>query len=274
MALTTSIAVGLVGLGPSRTHARTTYVVEPGPADADALAVEIDPEMLQGEAHRGWVQERAHAVLERRAEALEPGDRIVVELAGTSRAYRVEIRVLRAGEPLAEQPEPFQCNGSSDELLAMVETAVDDAVDRLVAARQAEVDAEAAREREAEAAAARERETKAEAERKRQALAAKPYRPAPLGLAGAVAIGLGGVMVVGGAILTARGEIPSSNDLLGPTDFRPPGYALLGMGSAVLATGVALLVVDVVRCKKDRVACGERGLRRAARSAQGIAVRW
>lgn len=274
MGLAMALVVGAVVLSPARAHAMAAAPVDD--ADGLALAVKVDPEMLQGEAHRGWVEARGREVLERRPGALQPGDRILVELAGTTRNYRVEIRVLLQGEPLASQPEPFVCKGSSDELLALVETAIDDAVDRLIEARKAE---QAEQERQAEERVEQDREAQAKAdEAARRKLAETPYRPARLGLGGAVAMGLGGALVVSGAVVTSRGAVPSGNDLLGSIDFRPPGYALLGVGSAVLMAGLAVLVVDVVRCKKDRAACGERGpLRRrsvqSAQIAQGV-LRW
>lgn len=272
-ALVLVLTVGPAGLRPASVHAATAFPVDADPGTA--LEVEVDPQMLQGQAHRGWIEARAREVLERRPGAVEAGDRIVVKLAGTSRDYHVEVRVLRGGEPLASQPEPFVCKGSSDELLTQVAAAVDDAVDRIIEARRL---AQAERERQAREAAERERAAReqAAAEAERQTLAARPYRPARLGVAGAVTLGLGGAVVVAGAVMTARGVVQPPNDLLEHNDFRPPGYALLGVGSVVLATGLGLLVVDVVRCKKDRVKCGQRDplLQRAARASRGAVLRW
>jgi hypothetical protein len=275
-ALAMSFIVSMVELRASSSQA--AIVGMDAPVDGSALEVKVDPEMFQGEAHRGWVQARGQEVLERRPVALEPGDRIVVELGGTSRDYRVTVRVLLGGEAIAEQPAPFQCKGSSDELLKLMETAVDDAVDRLIAERNTRAQAE--RDGLAREQAERDRIAKEQAaeDARKASLAAKPYRPARLGVAGAVATALGGALVVSGAVVTSRGEVASDNDLLGTTDFRPPGYVLLGVGSAVLVAGIGMLVVDVVRCKKDRVVCGERTpvLRRAAWQVgpRGLALRW
>lgn len=247
------LAAELAGLSSSAANGSASSIA--APAADERLTVEVDPRMFQAEAHRGWVEEQARTVLDRRASDLEDGDGIVVDLAGMSRDYRVTIRVLRHGEPLAEQPETFECRGSTDELLALVEVGVEQAVDRLIEARTRE---QAERERQARERAERERTAQAELMR-RNALATKPYRPAMLGLMGAVTAGLGGGLMVSGALVSAKGIEPSGNDLLSATDFRPPGYALLGVGAAVLTTGVVLLVTDVVRCKRDRVVCGERG---------------
>jgi len=267
-ALVVALTVGAVGLHPASVHATTALPI--GAVFDPTLEVKVDPQMLQGQAHRGWVEARAREVLERRPGAVEAGDRIVVELAGTIRDYRVEIRVLRGSELLASQPEPFVCKGSSDELLEQVGIAIDDAVDRLIEARRLE---QAERERvEREWAASEE----AAEEAARQRLAATRYQPGRLGVAGAVTLGLGDVVVVAGAIVTARGVVPATNDLLELNDFRPPGYVLLGVGSVVLVTGLGMLVADAVRCKKDRVRCGQRGslLQRAARASRGVTLRW
>jgi hypothetical protein len=242
-----------------------------------SLTVEVDTEMPQADAHRGWVEASARNVLERRPRALEADDHIEVKLAGTNRNYQLTVRVLRGEQPLAEQPEPIACKGSTDELLVAVDAAVDDAVDRLIEARKAEAQAVVQAELEAEEQAERDREARAAAdEARRQKLAARRYRPARLGLAGAVAAGFGSAMVLSGAIVTGRGLVGSGNDFIEPTNYRPPGYALLAVGSAMLATGIAMLVVDVVRCEKNRVKCGERVRfsRRMAWSSRGAGVRW
>ena len=96
-ALVVALTVGAAGLRPASVHAAAAFPVDADPGTA--LEVEVDPQMLQGQAHRGWVEARAREVLERRPGAVEAGDRIVVKLAGTSRDYHVEVRVLRGGEP-------------------------------------------------------------------------------------------------------------------------------------------------------------------------------
>lgn len=271
-ALVVALAVGAAALQPVHVHATTAFPVET--ASGAAVEVEVDPQMLQGQAHRGWIEARAREVLERRPGALAADERILVTLAGTSRDYHVELRVLRRGEPLASQPAPFVCKGASDELLEQVEIAIDDAVDRLIEARRREREREQAASEQAAAAAEHQRRAAEAAERR--ALAAKPYRPARLGLGGAVTLGLGGAVLVAGAVVTARGVALATNDLLEHQDFRPPGYALLGVGSAVLVTGLGMLVVDVVRCKQDRVRCGQREplLQRAAQASRGAVLRW
>ncbi len=81
----------------------------------------------------------------------------------------------------------------------------------------------------------------------------------PLGRLGKAGIGLmvgGAAVLVGGAVLTAMGEkedsAPGNPQRLDAKDFRPPGYALLGVGGAVLVTGVLLLAVDRIKAKPKK----------------------
>lgn len=271
--ITTAWVVGATG--PRLAEARAAVAFPAESAESPTLTVVVDPDMLQSDAHRSWVETRAREVLERRPRALDPEDRIEVSLAGTTRNYQLSVRVLQRGQPLAEQPEPLVIKGSSDDLLAAVETAIDDAVDRLIDARKAEERAARARVDEEREERERTRESEAEEARRRE-LAERPYRPTRLGVAGAIAMGLGGAMVLSGAIVTARGRVDWGNDLINDVDYRPPGHALLAVGSAVLATGLTMLVVDVVQCKRDRVKCGERGRfsRRVAWGSRRTGVRW
>jgi hypothetical protein len=273
--IATVLAMGTVW--PCAIEAQAAMAFPVDRAEGPSLTVDVDPEMLQSEAHRGWVEARAREVLERRPRALEPDDHIEIGLAGTNRNYHLVVRVLRHGQPIAEQPDPIACKGSSDDLLVAVEAAVDDAVDRLIQAHKAEERAVVQAVLAAEEQAEREREARATTEKdRRRELAAKPYRPARLGLAGAVATGLGSALVVSGAILAARGRVDWGNDFIRDVDYRPPGYALLAVGSTVLATGITMLVVDVVRCERNREKCGERGRfsRRMAWGSRRAGVRW
>jgi hypothetical protein len=59
---------------------------------------------------------------------------------------------------------------------------------------------------------------------------------------------------VAGIVLVARGDVlvgPAENpEYLEYQDFRPAGYALLGIAAGVLVTGVALIIVDRVRARR------------------------
>lgn len=82
---------------------------------------------------------------------------------------------------------------------------------------------------------------------------AKDKKLGPLGIGGAVAIGVGAATVMPGVILAVREDTQTGdteNDVTKQST-RTPGYVLIGVGAAVLVTGVALLVTDRMRAKKQ-----------------------
>jgi hypothetical protein len=81
--------------------------------------------------------------------------------------------------------------------------------------------------------------------------------PTGLGWAGVAVAGTGLVMASVGAGLWSKGEViePDSHDdlwLVGK-DYRPPGIALVTVGSIVLVGGVAMLAADLARARHRRV---------------------
>jgi len=81
---------------------------------------------------------------------------------------------------------------------------------------------------------------------------AKDNKLGPMGIAGAVGLGLGAATIMPGVIFAVRADT-SENARFGDTQFRSTktaGYALIGVGAAVFVTGAALLIVDRVRAKK------------------------
>lgn len=94
-------------------------------------------------------------------------------------------------------------------------------------------------------------------------LGSKP-KPKPIWVLGGVGIGVAvlgvGAMVAGGVELgrgkiyddVSLGAVPDSTFV----DHRPVGGALLGAGAVVLAAGVTMVIVDVVRAKKQRKSAG------------------
>ncbi|MEX1362340.1 MAG: hypothetical protein AB1Z98_04395 [Nannocystaceae bacterium] len=261
----TSAMLMVVGMGPrpaSGTEPAADVDVLAPETDLPPLEVEVVPEMFQREAHRGWVLEHGRLVLDRR-DPLPEGDRLVMKLGGMVGEYEIRVRVYRHGgaDPTWSTQTPCEC--TRDQLFTMIEQSVDRAVDHIEAEVRAEQEAaaRAAEEQAEREQAERERAEAEERERKRlAALAAEPYRPKPLGFSGIVATGVGAGVLATGIALAARGEgRPTNNDPVRPADLRPPGYALLGVGLGVLTAGVSMLLVDVVRCRKDRVQCGLRG---------------
>ena len=72
----------------------------------------------------------------------------------------------------------------------------------------------------------------------------------PLGQIGVASIVVGGAVAITGAAFIGVGTTRPDTDPTHLRDWRPPGYALLGVGAAALVTGVALLVVDRKRARK------------------------
>lgn len=72
----------------------------------------------------------------------------------------------------------------------------------------------------------------------------------PMGWGGVAALGLGVASVATGGAFLGIGERRPDDDKSQIRDFRPSGYGLLGVGGALVITGVALIVVDRVRAKR------------------------
>jgi hypothetical protein len=70
------------------------------------------------------------------------------------------------------------------------------------------------------------------------------YGFGPMGQIGVASIVVGGAVAITGAAFIGVGTTRPELDPTQLRNWRPPGYALLGVGAAVLVTGVALLVVD------------------------------
>ena len=245
------LAVALLGSPPALLSAAPARAAAPA-VDPPALEVRVEPETLDTELDRVRVEQRGQTVLERRVEGLEPGERIVVDLAADARGYHVIVRAFRYGIPVAHEPASFEHEGSIDELLDRAAVAVDDAADRLVAER----------ERIARAAFVPEPTPRQQArptnpgddEWQRPVTEPPPRRRFRLRIPGAIAAGLGASMMAGGAVLLGNGRQAPGSGLLAPEDLLPPAITLLGAGAAFLVTGATLLVVDGVRCRRHPAA--------------------
>ena len=254
-AIQAAILSVVMGVAP-----RMLYAEEPTEVDVDVV-VSTEDGMLMGDDHRDWVEMKASRVLDE-LPPLSDGDHIVVEVGGVVGQYKLAVTPYHDGQPVVELRDPFDCPCTTEELLNKVAEQVEVAVEELAKLAEAERDAAALEERQRErreAAAAWRRQQEADRAR-REMLSARRYRPKTLGWGGILASGLGGGLLVGGIVLTARAHGPATgSDMLDAADLRPGGYALMGIGGAVLATGLGLLIVDYVRCQKDRVKCGQRG---------------
>lgn len=253
-----------------------TATAQPAPPRHEGqLTVELGEEAAGDELLSGWVVDLGERVLARPPE-LEARARIVILLDGVPMGYSLRVEARRDPQAAPSWTDDASCECTTDELLASLERSLEAAVTGLHEATVAEQRAAAAEAQRARERAEREAQLEREQER-RAALAAQPYHPSRLGLAGAFASGLGGALLIPGIVLVAKGQgTPPDNGLLLPVDYRPPGHALLGVGLGVLGVGIGLLVTDVVRCRRDRVRCGERGRvfdRSAHSSRRGVAWR-
>jgi hypothetical protein len=250
------LGLGLAGLGLTSGQAWAAIRAEPVAAPTtEGIEVKVEESFTNAATIRGWIEERASRTREQLEPKLAEGDLVRIVVRGGAFDYHISLELLREGKALAaeHQPSEIACACSSDEMLETVAKAVEAGVRTL--------DESAKREREeAEAAAERQRradeQRRLEAERKHQeAERGAGYRPSKLGRTGIGILGVGGLVVVTGGIIAARPPQPLEYTPSLVRDWSPLGYAVLGTGAAAVATGLTMLVVDVVRCRRDPVRC-------------------
>jgi hypothetical protein len=222
-------------------------------AEADAspsrvpnLVVWVEPGVTDGERIGGWVEERGAVVLREHQPPLEPEDLVRVAVRGGPYDYQIHIALLRRKRLLEDQLDVIVCECSSDEMLDRVGEAIDAGARRLTDA--------GARER-AEGAAEEQDEVPADVE---PVESMKKEDRERLGAMGYVGIGvgvLGAGMMASGIPLTLRpDELRGEPGTLSMYSTRRSGIGLAVGGGVALAAGVALIVVDVVRHRKSRMA--------------------
>lgn len=89
-----------------------------------------------------------------------------------------------------------------------------------------------------------------------------------LGWGGVASLSLGVSGLAAGGVFLGLGQVRLESDPTSLRDFRPAGYAALGIGGAALVTGAVLLAVDLRRSSPDTTA------RRVTPSASGFQVRF
>lgn len=257
------IAGVAIALGLAASPRVAAAAIGPATAEASAAApvdFRAEQDVLDPDWHRDLVQQEAATALAAE-DPLGPEDRIEITLGGVTLAYRITVTPLHRGEAVGGTPKVVACECSSTVLATRVGPLVAEAARTLHAARREREErlaAQTERERQQAEEEQRVEQRRLEREQKRNALAARRYRPERLGFFGALGIGLGGASIATGAVLVGRGDGRRFIAELHPRDLRPPGYALIGAGAAVLSAGVTMLVIDVLRCKRDRVLCGGR----------------
>jgi hypothetical protein len=165
--------------------------------------------------------------------------KLTIEVAGEKFAYKVKLVVERDG--VVDAPVEISCECTQDELLAKVREGVDGRTDAL----------------RGDAAAVPVGPSTDPPQDPPDVPYPEDDKPKPLGgmgkggiaslVIGAAALGTG----IGFVVVGEREREGDSERDVETTDFRPPGYALIGVGAAAIITGVVLLVVDRKRAKRS-----------------------
>jgi hypothetical protein len=250
MALALASARALAAF-PAEPSAERPDAVESSPAGdaaaaAEGLRVVVDGSIDDAALLSGWIAERHPGV----AEALRgvEGVRtqwIVVQISGSTYDYQVSVTALREGVPLLPPAEPTRCECTTEELLALVDDGITAAVAtlRTPLSREPEPRLERAPVEPAIRPSLSPPATTIER--------APPDAPAGrLGTIGHAGIGvgvLGAGLAIAGLTLALRPEqARGAPGQVETRDFRTAGIVVGTSGGVVLATGLALLVVDVV----------------------------
>jgi len=249
--LATALAQPVAAAEPAPAPAGAPAEPEPGATEPRYATVEIDtsdigeegPVIKRRSRERTDVVLRAAGVLPGRPDAGDPVIRIDVdELTGPDPGYLCEVWIDHRGEVLGERRRVECTLCTESEIVQRVEATVTE----LVAQLPVDDPTQGSDPAPPPASSAASEPASPSADRR-----------APmgtLGKAGAalVAVGVAGVGV--GAVLVAMPPVVDQDDPLYETTYRPPGAIVLGTGAAVLAAGVAMLVVDRRRARSRRTA--------------------
>lgn len=237
-------------------------LVVSGPATASApsggVEVVVDAAVTNAATTRGWIEERAARALAALEPPLAAGDLVRIEVRGGPFDYRISLALLRNGAaiPAEDQPGELECACSSDEMLEAVAAAIEDAARKLAEVAERErkaAEEEAQRRREAEEEEARRREDE---RKRREAELAAGYRPSKLGYAGVGTLLTGTAFTIGGIVMMRQRPQLVNQWQAHERDWTIPGRTLLGIGVTAMTTGLTILIVDAVRCRRDRSRCG------------------
>ncbi|MCX4247132.1 hypothetical protein [Paraliomyxa miuraensis] len=234
----------------------TTVPATAAPASAaeGALRVEVAEGIEDAPDMPGWIADRNPELARQVADA-PGGERwIAVEIGGEYLDFRYRVVPMRDGQAVGEAGEWIACPCSNDELLVRIDAGIAAAVEKL----RAPVD------NGSETSETHEPNP-------------PPQRPEPtyrtmtgIGTTGIVvgAVGVGGV-IVGGVLMGVGDRVPGDYQHI-ERDYRPPGLALLVGGGVALGAGVAMLVTDLVQCRRHHPRC----LVEAESSTRAAQSRW
>lgn len=225
--------------------------------------VKVAPSVPEADTMVTWLEDRAQAVLKVRGEALEDVDLIRIMVDGGPFDYRVTLALFRREKalPPQQQPEPFDCDCSTEQMLEGIEAPIG-------AAAQTLEDFAEQEHRERDEALATAKRRRAEERRRlqveqraaaQQAAEQQPtrYRPTRLGRTGIGLLGAGGMATLSGIIMVTRPAKPLPGYQTTVRNWAPPGFALLGVGVTAMVSGTITLVADIVRCRREPKRCNE-----------------
>lgn len=263
-----SVAVALVGGDARAASTLGVETAEPGlaasAASIEGVEIVVDPEVLDAEMTRVWIEERATKVIGELEHPLEEEDLIRVVVRGAPFDYRISLELRRHGRALAaeHQPAEIMCDCGSDEMLDRIGEGIEAGARTL-----AEV---AGQERAAAAAAAaREEAERRRQEAEREALVQASYRPTTLGRAGIGVLGSGVVVMTSGVVMAVQPRREVSEQQIVRREWSSSGYAVIGIGTAAVVGGLTVLIVDIVRCRREPSRCAPPP---GARTIEGM--RW
>lgn len=226
-------------------------------APADVLRVEVEPGIDDAALLRGWIADR-HPSLR---EALRDPEGthaqwIAVRIAGSTYDYRVSVTAMRDGEPLGPKAEPIRCECTIEELLERVDAGIDASIEQLHAPAPAPSEpVPQAAAAPAAAPAPSPEPAPHEPRPARGELDTSSRRLGPLGQTGiGVAVAGAGLTTAGIVLAVQPRQIRGEPGNVEIRDFRGSGLGLAISGGVVLATGVALLVVDRVAARRRATA--------------------
>jgi len=236
-----ALAFGLLAWAPDRAAA------EPVELAGGALRVDVSVEVGDATSEASGVASWPESIANHNPDLAQqltagPGRERWVEVEITGKYLEFQFRVvpMRDGEAVGGRGDWVECKCGSDELLRGINEKIAAAIQRL-------------------------REPVVSAEVEAPAHEDRPPGPPPrqivyrkmtgLGTAGIVvgALGLSG-MITGGVFLGIGERVPEDRQHV-VRDFHSSGVAMLVSGGVLLGAGVAMLVTDVLQCRKEHRRC-------------------
>jgi hypothetical protein len=235
-------AIWLAAVGPATEDAARTHALRYA-----SVTVEIAIEGDSGAVLTRRIEERSDVVLRSAAVLPARNDEdttisiSVVYDDTDDPGYAFELRVVRDGETVGTPVEGGCSLCTEGELVADIETELEQVVSRIAPADPPNPRGAAAPT--ADAPATGRRTTAVDRQR----------RLGPKGIAGAALIGAGGAALVTGIGLAAAPPRSDPGDPRFELTTRPAGYALLGAGAAIAIVGGVLVGLDVGQRRRSTV---------------------